>query len=388
MTSASFISSLPSVKEFSALGDHTCFTPVPDDWRMYCCDVIGSTKAIEAGRYKSVNMVGAACIMAAINAAENTEIAYVFGGDGATIAVPDSVAPAVDIALARTKRLTQDIYKLDMRVGAVPVEELRERGVDIRIAMLELSQGNRLALFSGGGAQLTDVLVKSDKAGTYLLPDSSEPPDLEGLSCRWEPLEALNGHMLCILISATADDLQQRSKVYGKLLERIEESLNPDRHLAQPVRAANMRFRWPPRGLFLEGQATKGKSSVWKHSAKLYFYSLFQYFAERFDKQVGAYNAPVYRAELRVNSDYRRFDDVMRMVIDVTSQQQSHIVELLEAAHQRGDIVYGTHRSDAALMTCLLFSLEDSRHIHFIDGTDGGFTYAAKGMKAQMAALK
>jgi len=55
---------------------------------------------------------------------------------------------------------------------------------------------------------------------------------------------------------------------------------------------------------------------------------------------------------------------------------------LLTTAHQRGDITFGTHRSDAALMTCLLFSLEESRHIHFIDGTEGGFTYAAKGMKA------
>jgi hypothetical protein len=39
-------------------------------------------------------------------------------------------------------------------------------------------------------------------------------------------------------------------------------------------------------------------------------------------------------------------------------------------------------------MTCLLFSLEDSRHIHFIDGADGGFTYAAKGLKAQLAAVE
>jgi len=304
VTSASFISTLPSVNDFSALGDHACFTPVPDDWRTYCCDVVSSTKAIEAGRYKAVNMAGAACIMAAINAAQDTEIAYVFGGDGATIAVLHSVAPAVDIALARTKRLAHDVFKLDMRVGAVPVKAIRQRGADVQVAMLELSPGNRLALFSGGGAQLTDELVKGDAAGTSLLPDSSEPPDLEGLSCRWEPLKALNGHMLCILVSATADNLEQRSKVYRKLLDGIEGTLNPDRHLAQPVRAANMRFRWPPRGLFLEGQATKGASAVWKHGAKLYFYSLFQFFAERFDKQMGDYNAPVYRAEWRVNSDY------------------------------------------------------------------------------------
>jgi hypothetical protein len=43
------------------------------------------------------------------------------------------------------------------------------------------------------------------------------------------------------------------------------------------------------------------------------------------------------------------------------------------------------HRSDAALMTCLVFSLERSDHLHFIDGTGGGFTLAARQLKAQAA---
>ncbi|MGZ9082473.1 MAG: DUF3095 family protein [Rhodoplanes sp.] len=44
------------------------------------------------------------------------------------------------------------------------------------------------------------------------------------------------------------------------------------------------------------------------------------------------------------------------------------------------------HPSASALITCLLFGLKDSRHLHFIDGTDGGFTFAARAMKAQVAA--
>lgn len=51
-----------------------------------------------------------------------------------------------------------------------------------------------------------------------------------------------------------------------------------------------------------------------------------------------------------------------------------------------GDIVYGIHPSASALITCLLFGLKDSPHLHFIDGTDGGFTCAARAMKAQLAA--
>jgi hypothetical protein len=35
-------------------------------------------------------------------------------------------------------------------------------------------------------------------------------------------------------------------------------------------------------------------------------------------------------------------------------------------------------------MTCLVFSLERSDHLHFLDGANGGFTLAARQMKAQM----
>ena len=386
LASTDFIASLPSLQEFRQLADPDRFAPLPEEWRLYCCDVVNSTSAIEAGRYKAVNMAGAACIMAAINAADGCEIGYVFGGDGATIAVPESLAPSVDAALVRTRRLANEEFSLEMRVGAVALSVIRAQGADARIAMLELSPGNRTALFSGGGAQLTDALVKGDSDGRYQLRGTDrEPPDLEGLSCRWEPLMARSGHMLCLLVSALPEEPRSRADIYGELLAGIEGILKPGQDGARPVRADNMRFRWPPRGIGLERQATRGNTAAWKRGLFLYTQSFFQALAERFDWHMGKYHAPVYRAELRANSDYRRFDDVLRMILDVTPAQHRAIDALLADAHRRGEIHYGTHHSDAALMTCLLFDLKESRHLHFIDGTEGGFTRAAKAMKAQAA---
>ena len=93
------------------------------------------------------------------------------------------------------------------------------------------------------------------------------------------------------------------------------------------------------------------------HALSLSAESFIQAIAEWFDLRIGDYDAPVYRREVRVNSDYRRSDDVLRMVFDCTSAQR-HAIELA-AAHDRGDIVYGMHRSDSALMTCFLFGLKD-----------------------------
>jgi hypothetical protein len=38
-------------------------------------------------------------------------------------------------------------------------------------------------------------------------------------------------------------------------------------------------------------------------------------------------------------------------------------------------------------MTCLVFSLDKGEHVHFIDGSDGGFTAAAIQLKAQIQEL-
>jgi hypothetical protein len=134
MPGADFIAELPSFTRFSDVADPLRFVPVPDDWRLYCCDVVNSTQAIQQGRYKAVNLMGAACIMAAINAAGGAELAYVFGGDGATILAPDALVPAINRALARTRRLARDKFDLAMRVGAVPLPGIRARGADLRTA--------------------------------------------------------------------------------------------------------------------------------------------------------------------------------------------------------------------------------------------------------------
>jgi hypothetical protein len=53
-------------------------------------DVKGSTEAVRAGRYKDVNLVGAACITAALNVTRDLDLPYAFGGDGATVLIaPD-----------------------------------------------------------------------------------------------------------------------------------------------------------------------------------------------------------------------------------------------------------------------------------------------------------
>ena len=45
---------------------------------------------------------------------------------------------------------------------------------------------------------------------------------------------------------------------------------------------------------------------------------------------------------------------------------------------------YGMHEADSAMMTCPLFSLDQSKRVYFIDGSNGGFAIAARQLKQQV----
>jgi hypothetical protein len=68
---------------------HRCiphYAALPDDWYIGVSDVVDSIGAIEAVRYRAVNLAGAASISAVANALGGELPLFVFGGDGARFA--------------------------------------------------------------------------------------------------------------------------------------------------------------------------------------------------------------------------------------------------------------------------------------------------------------
>ncbi len=382
-----FYNTLAPFHDFAEFVDFSAYRPVPDDWVVMIADVRGSTQAIEEGHYKDVNMVGAASITVVLNTRGDIEVPFVFGGDGATLVVPGSLRKAAGDALIGLQAISQATFGLPLRVGAIPVADLRAKGTDVRVRKYELSAGNHLAMFAGGGVDLSDSLLKGAEPGSrYLLATQSEvgEPNLEGLSCRWEPLIPQGGRMLTIMVRGATDDPDGQSGVLKEIVGAISEILGHRLRDSAPASVRSMKFRWPPRGLGLEARATAGRQSFPRRYLGILASSLVQFWCERFDRRAGAYDAPRYREELRSNTDFRKYDGILRMVLDVTEAQAEGIARYLKGEHELGRLVYGVHVADTALMTCLVFSLEQSAHVHFIDGSNGGFAMAAKEFKAQL----
>jgi len=131
-----FLATVPSFARFGQILDPQLYAALPDDWVVGLADVVSSTQAIEAGHYKNVNMAGAAVIAAVSNALGNAPYPFVFGGDGASFALPSDRAAAARQALACTAAFVVEVYGLELRVAEVPVAAIRAAGFDIRVAPL------------------------------------------------------------------------------------------------------------------------------------------------------------------------------------------------------------------------------------------------------------
>jgi hypothetical protein len=101
--------------------------------------------------------------------------------------------------------------------------------------------------------------------------------------------------------------------------------------------------------------------------------------------KVKAIDIPNYIDSLPTHSDFRKFDETLRMVIDCSPTMQKAIRLLLERERVAGNIYFGLHASPTALMTCFIQRLEEGGHLHFVDGNDGGYAMAAVELKAQIA---
>jgi hypothetical protein len=381
MTSGeTFYGSIPVFRGFTSLMEPKLYSPLPDDWSIGVADIVDSTKAIAAQRYKAVNMAGAAVIAAMTNALEGREFPFVFGGDGASFAVAPGDLDRARGALAATATWVREDLDLKMRVALVPLAAIRAHGLDVRVARFGPSANLSYAMFSGGGLAWADAAMKRGEFAVDPAPAGTQP-DLSGLSCRFEVMPASRGLILSVLVMPArgADPLAFR-KVIEDVIHLVERS--PD--AGRPVPPQGPELKWPPQGFDYEARATR-RGPLFKRRASVLAYTLFVYLLMRFDIKLGGFVPKLYKRQVVENSDFRKYDDGLRMILDCTDELERALSDRLAAAARDGVVSYGLHRQDAAMMTCFTPSALRSDHVHFIDGARGGYASAATALKAMMA---
>lgn len=373
-----FYESLPRLTSFDALTDPSSYVPLPDDWVIGCSDIVGSTAQIAAGRYKTVNMVGAAVISSQINASNGQVFPYVFGGDGATFACAPDMAETSARMLAVTQRWAGEEFDLSLRTALVPVSDIRAAGLDVAVARFQASPGVDYGMFSGGGLSWSEAQMK---AGAFTIPAAPKGviPDLTGLSCRWSNVQAQNGKILSVVVNPTETCTQAQFAQVAQAIVETAGKLNRGGH---PVPVKGPGVRWPPPGLTLEAHMSRGVGSLTKRKLELLYHSLIAWAFFKTGIKAGAFDPTHYAETLSRNADFRKFDDGLKMTLDCDAGTRNQIETLLTQARSGGLVQFGLFEQDEAMVTCFVPSITQDDHVHLIDGASGGYTQAAAQIKS------
>jgi hypothetical protein len=375
--SAHFFEDMQGFSQFNELVDNAHYRIVPEDWWVVITDVKGSTQAVQDGRYKDVNTVGAATLVALRNAVGGFSIPFVFGGDGASALIPGEYQEAATRELSALRTMAKVRFGLTLRVGMVSVTELTGRVGPLYVAKFLLEGQFPLALFRGGALSAADTLIKQEFERYEVPSVSGAETDLRALSCRWKEIPSNKGCVLAIL----AADPEGNGEAMKALLTGLDHILDPDTQAANPIRRNGMGYRGLWHMLSTDRLHPSGVAGRFRRILGILLsYALFKMGMAKWSQKFGHYKEAIPQ-----HSDFRKFDDVLRMIIDCCLDQVDAIEQLCRELREQYGLTYGLHRNSAALMTCYVPGFGDGEHVHFVDGSDGGYTFAAKQFKAQLA---
>ena len=373
-----FLATLPVFARFEDVADPARYLPLPDGWSLALADVVSSTEAIAVGKYKMVNMAGAAVITAVLNALGRNDYPFVFGGDGAAIAVPPEGADKVMVALAAVARWILDDLALEMRTALVPVAAIRAAGRDVQVARFQASPDMAFAMFAGGGSSWAEAAMKGGAFGVAMAPPGTRA-DLTGLSCRWNPVAARKGRILSVIAVPGAGDTAQ---AFRALVADVVAIGNATEGQGSPLPPEGPTPRLYFAGVGTEASATAPPGKRFGTRLGIILQIILSTFLHRIGGSLGGFNARKYVREVAANSDFRKFDDGLKMTLDVDAAGVARIRARLEQAAAAGVCRFGLHEQASALVTCIVPSAMGSDHMHFIDGAEGGYAQAAKALKA------
>lgn len=378
---------IPRITDFTSDGcNPDRYLELDNDWHLAVADVVSSTVLAKQGRDRAVNFVAGsvvAVLSEVLAVGRDEPIACQFGGDGAIVAVPPGGADKARESLAALAHWAETTIGISLRVGLVPVSALRDQGFSTMAALHDFGGGNVLGLFLGHGVIEAERWVKQDTRWR-IPPKPGMLPGIEGLSCRWDPVPSRRGTVLCVIIdpvpagrAGIAALARAHQCIRTIVAPEISAPFGRGEHLAPPAFPA-----WALTGL--EARARTGLAGTLMARLWAIIGSAMIYLSYRLGMRLGPVDAAHYLRAVACQSDHSKQGGGLRFVLDVTHGEADAIEAELEDREQAGEIMFGTARSDAATMTCLVGDFALNRHVHFVDGGELGFWRASTVLKAKL----
>ncbi|MCG9792772.1 DUF3095 domain-containing protein [Flavobacterium algicola] len=366
------------------LKDENLFSNVPSNWSVVVTDIENSTVAVNKGRHNDVNLSATGSIITVLNTLKSNnssvKIPYFFGGDGSTFIVPNAVLEPILIALNKYSQHIFTTLKLQLRVGHLEVEKVYANHIKLKITKLKHNEYLTTPVILGNGLKYAERVIKDRFEATKIQSKDDSDLNLDGMQCRWDEIypNQSDKKVVCLLVDCNDENIQ--AKIYGIIMREIDFIFG-NLEKRNPISALKLKLNTSLATIRKEMKVKIGKYKV-TYLISNWFMTLFGTFYFKFF-QAGK----LYKYRVTQLSDTIMLDGFLNTVISGTDEQVSRLKILLDHLEANHKIIYGIHITHASIMSCYIEDKE-KKHIHFVDGTEGGYTSAAIMFKDKMKKLQ
>ena len=357
--------------------DETAFTEVPKEWNIIVTDIKNSTLAVQEGKQQLVNLAATGSIVACLNIsrAKGIDIPFFFGGDGATLLVPDEILPDCLYALQLHQERCSLSFDFFLRVGHRNVSQLKEQGAQLKIARYKRNDLHIMPIILGDALQIAERSIKE-----------SEPQDameqmtynlnLQGMECKWDKIKPpqKGNEVLTFIISAAT--VASQSELYSEVLKKIDLIYGEDR-IRHPLSAGKLKMVHHL-SRFKNEVKMKYKKVTSRQIAANWWLSIAGSIFAKYTRP-----GKNYIHDLIQLTETLLLDGSINTVITGEESQRKELLAYLDQLEGENKLKYGYYTSSSSILSCFVTALDDY-HIHFLDGDNGGYTQASKVLKAKM----
>lgn len=365
------------------LGDDTYFVDVPKSWHVVVVDILNSTSAVNAGNHHQVNLTATGAIISVLNAIRkvkrSNEIPYFFGGDGATFIVPSSLLNKIIHVLENYRIHIKRKIDLVLRVGEIPVSKLIESEVQLKIAKHRLTDKLSIPIVLGDGLKVAESIIKSSFKEEETTAFDETLLNLEGMECRWDQIlpDQQQTKVVCLLLDASLEKDQRN--VYKKVLAQMDEEFGKFEN-RQPIKSNNLKLDPNPTKVW-EEMKIRLTSTSWMYFFKSWLKSNFGRIYLNLTS-----SGKQYLSQIEQLSHTFMLDGMINTVFTAEQKSIDRFIAYLDEMERDKKLIYGIHVTHASIMSCYVLDRRTT-HSHFVDGTEGGYTSAAKMLKIKKKGL-
>ncbi|WP_004472775.1 DUF3095 domain-containing protein [Leptospira santarosai] len=393
LNTQNFYKYLPALSSFTEIIEPSNYFTVPDDWNIIITDVVNSTDAIQNGNYKDVNIAGGITAMAVSNLMGDMDYPFLFGGDGMTLLLPDSVLSGVKDILFSIRESVKNNFGLKLRAGIVNVGELKRSGKELKLCKLKISEFYNQAILTGSALDMAESLIKNaDTTNPYIIPLAHKPkiePDFTGFTCRWQDIPSHRGETVSFIVKMNSSSVASDQELLKIVLDQVSVLLGNDSEI-HPLKEEKIKVDLSGKYFRKEATVHSGNRNGIFHFLKMLKIKIEGITVNlaintqwKFGPKVNGMELRELRKSQVIASDFRKYDGTLKMVIACDSDSRELFLKFLDDLYQQGKLFYGYHVSDRALMTCALHE-GSVREVHFVDSADGGYALAAIRLKEQI----